>query len=94
MTYYIACWHFVFHYIFSEDNQFPTYDAVINALRDKKAEGSTLILANCHRRFWLTPASNLNAMMPGLLDKVDSVYQKKIQNQKGISVCDPKDVEW
>lgn len=83
--YYIVAWHSFFYYILSDDETFPEY---------KAGSKDSAMLARCRQRFWLSPASDLGGMMPGLLDAMDAAYRKNITNVKGVSLFNPADKEW
>ena len=50
-----------------------------------KQDGDQTVIDQCCNHFWLCPASDLGAMMPGLLDEIDSTYKATIINSQGSS---------
>ena len=92
VTYYLTAWHLLFYYVLSDDDDFPAYEEVVDALKDRKAGAK--ILSTCRRRFWLLPASDLRSMMPGFLAEVDKAYQENILISEDVNMFSLKDKQW
>ena len=97
---FVVSWFWVFYYVFSNDEEFPSYEEVSLAFKNQHSETKTeaaaaaSILDRCRRLFWSSPSSDLGAMMPGLLEDIDDTYLKTIKNKKGGNHFDPDDPQW
>ena len=100
IMHFMVLWFWIFYYVFSDDEEFPTYEEVSLAFENQDSGSKTesaeaaSILGTCWRLFWLSPSSNLGAMMPGLLDDIDNAYLKTIKNKKGGNHFDPDNPQW
>jgi|ERR1700733_628997 len=82
------------YYILSSDVDFPADSDVEKALATPDDPVSKQTLEQCARRFWRMPATNLHAILPGVLDMWDKAYSDHIPTDDATPLFEPENTEW
>ncbi len=94
MMSYIVSWFFWLYFILSRDETFPSDDEVKGALKDPRDEKAQAVLDQCGRLIFFQPATTLQGLPPGILDRWDQAYTRHIPNFEGTQLCDLSDKVW
>lgn len=87
MSHWIVNFFMVLMHIFSTDTHFPAFDkinAAVTTPASKRTDEMKNTLRDAHIYFLFCPG-NLEALLPGLLDQIDSIFEKVFVPLIGVS---------